>query len=272
MVTEPSTIASDRKARKRPATPFDALDTYRRMFANAEDGLSAWWYFGVSFMHVEHYPTIPVQHIETVMIYKTRTLSPDSFRMDWWEIGYMRDPMTGELADTWINPVTGARLTPPRKFEEGPAHFTFTRKGEGLDVTLEQAHARIDSVEVTFTEDDGRVMLNQIERKTRGFPLPDGSMPDLDSEHVSKAETRLTIISSLEDLKRPDAPSSGSYSFELKQAPPWMQLGNRKGRCVVEGIMVRAGVNEKINPTAWARLQALFPDCFDGEELRPKWA
>ena len=252
--------------------PFDALNTYRRMFANAEDGMSAWWYFGVSLMQVENYPTIPVQHIETVMIYKTRTLSKDSFRMDWWEIGYMRDPITGEIADKWINPVTGQRLTAPHKFEEGPAHFTFTRKGDGLDVTLEQAHARIDSVEVTFTEDDGRIMLNQIERKTRGFPLPDGTMPSLDSEHVSKAETRLTIISSLADLEHPDAPSSGSYGFELKKAPPWMQLGDRKGRCVVEGVMVKAGVNEKLNPTAWARLQTLFPDCFDGENLKPKWA
>jgi hypothetical protein len=249
---------------------IDPLDTYRRMFANIEDGLSAWWYLGSSFIDVEGFPSFPVQHIETVMVYKTRTLSPDAFQMDWWEIGYMRDPTTGEIAKTWTNPITGAVVAAPNKFEEGPAKFVFTRKGDGLDVQLEQAHARIESVEVVFTEYDGRVMLEQTERKVRGFPLPDGSMPSLDSTNVSKAQTRLTIISAKADLLRPDTPSSGSYDFTLG-APAWMGMGERGGRCVVKGIMVKAAMNNQLNPTGWARLQALFPGRFDGDDIRPLW-
>ena len=61
---------------------LDALDAYRRMFATAEDGLAAWWYFGTSFIDIGDYSTIPVLHIETLMVYKTVTLSPDAFRMD----------------------------------------------------------------------------------------------------------------------------------------------------------------------------------------------
>jgi hypothetical protein len=254
-----------------PATAaLDPLGAYRRMFANAEDGLAAWWYLGTSFLEVDGFPTIPVLHIETVMVYKTTTLSADAFRMDWWEIGYMRDPVTGEIAETWTNPITGGLQQTPRTFEEGPANFVFTRKGAGLDVQLVQPYARIESVDVVFTAYDGRIMLEQTERKVRGFPLPDGSMPSLESDNVSKALTRLSIISDASDLTRPDAPCSGSYHFELS-APAWMGLGERKGRCVVKGIMVKAPMNAKLNPTGWARLQALFPACFEGESIRPRW-
>ena len=250
---------------------FDPLDAYRRMFADPQDGVSAWWYLGTSFARMEGYPVIPVLHVETVMIYKTATLSPDSFRMDWWEIGYMRDPVTGEIADTWTNPITGARLPFPKKFEEGPSHFTFTRAGEGLKVELVQRHARVEGVEVTFVARDGRLLLDQHERKVRGFPLPDGTMPSLDSDQVSRTRTRLSVFSSVEDLKRPNAPSSGSYEFELK-APAWLGMGDRPGTAFVSGIMVKSPhVDEQLNRSGWARLQSLFPDCFDGDRIKPRW-
>ena len=251
---------------------LDPLDTYRRMFAEAEDGVSAWWYLGSTFAEMDGYPVLPVLHVETVMVYKTRTLTPDSFRMDWWEIGYMRDPVTGEVADHWTNPITGARLPFPKKFEEGPSYFTFTRAGSGLKVDLVQRHARVESVDVVFTERDGRVLLDQHEIKIRGFPLPDGSMPDLDSDQVSRARTRLSAFSARADLTRPGAPSSGSYEFELK-APAWMGMGERPGRAYTRGIMVKAAhVDEQLNPSGWRRLMALFPDCFDGERLKPRWS
>jgi hypothetical protein len=250
---------------------LDPLDTYRRMFAEPTDGVSAWWYLGTSYAEMDGYPVIPVLNVETVMLYKTSTLSPDSFRMDWWEIGYMRDPVTGEVAKTWTNPITGAQLPFPQKFEEGPSYFTFTREDARLKVELVQKHARVESVEVSFTERDGRILLDQHERKVRGFPLPDGSMPSLDSDQVSRARTRLSIFSAKADLERPGAPSSGSYEFELK-APAWMGMGERPGRTIVRGVMVKApDPQAQLNPTGWARLRELFPDCFEGERIVPNW-
>jgi hypothetical protein len=252
---------------------IDPLDTYRRMFAEPHDGVTAWWYLGSSFAEMDGYPVIPVLHVETVMLYKTTTLDADSFRMDWWEIGYMRDPVTGEVAETWTNPITGARIPFPQKFEEGPSYFTFARGagGEGLKVELVQKHARVESVEVQFSERDGRILLDQHERKVRGFPLPDGTMPSLDSDQVSRARTRLSIFSAKADLERPGAPSSGSYEFELK-APAWMGMGERPGRTIVRGVMVKApDPQAQLNPTGWARLRELFPDCFEGERIVPNW-
>jgi hypothetical protein len=205
------------------------------------------------------------------MVYKTATLSPDAFRMEYWEIGYMRDPTTGEIARRWLNPITGAEVASPDRFEEGPAHFIIERDGAGLKLELVQAHARIESVDVAVTSRNGRVVIEQTERKVRGFPLPDGSMPSLDSDSVSRARTKLTLFASQADLAFNSAPSSGAYEFELGP-PPWMGFGNTPGRSITRGSMVKADMHEQRNPVAWARMKSLFPDCFDGDEVRPRWA
>jgi hypothetical protein len=250
---------------------LDPLDAYRRLFANAHDGLSAWWYFGTSFVDIESFPTIPVLQVETLMIYKTRTLSSDSFRMDWWEIGCMRDPTTGQLAISWTNPITGAVVATPDRFEEGPAHFIISRSGDGLAAELVQAHARVERVDVVLREVGERVWLEQTERKVRGFPLPDGSMPDLNSDSVSPARTRLSVFGARADLARDDAPASGAYEFELAP-PPWMGFGALTGRSITRGIMVKAAMNQRLHPAAWKSLEGLFPDRFENHDVRPRWS
>lgn len=254
-----------------PPGDFDALDAYRRMFATADDGDAAWWYFGTMFVEAPGFLPLPVIQAETLMIYRTTTLSPDAFRMDWWEIGYMRDLSTGKVAETWTNPITGARVPAPQKFEEGPAHFLIQRDGAGLKLELTQPFARIESVTVAFSETDGRLLLEQTERKVRGFPLPDGTMPDLDSTDVSPARTTLSILSARADLAAANTPSSGAYDFELRTPPAWTGLAGCGGRAITRGAMVKAEMNEKLNPIAWQRLESIFPDCFDGEVIRPRW-
>ncbi|WP_394762687.1 hypothetical protein [Phenylobacterium sp.] len=255
-----------------PGAGFDALDAYRRMFATAHDGDAAWWYLGTMFVEIPGYLPLPVIQAETVMIYRTTTLSNDAFRMDWWEIGYMRDLATGEVAQTWTNPITGKTVPSPQKFEEGPAHFLIQRDGAGLKLELTQPYARIESVSVEFSEADGRILLEQTERKVRGFPLPDGSMPSLDSGDVSPARTTLSILSSRADLAKPSAPSSGAYDFELRTPPAWTGLAGHGGRAITRGAMVKTEMHAPLNPIGWRRLKTIFPECFEGDEIRPRWA
>ncbi|WP_428149687.1 hypothetical protein [Brevundimonas sp.] len=254
-----------------PGPGFDPLSAYRTMFGTARDGVAAYWYFGTAFVEIEGFPVTPAIQAETLMVYKTTTLSPDAFRMDWWEIGYMRDIATGEISKSWVNPITGAVRTSPQKFEEGPAHFLIQRDGDGLKLELEQAHARIDRVDVVFTEEDGRILLTQTERKTRGFPLPDGTMVGPDHPDASAAVTTLSIISSRPDLASDSAPGSGAYDFVLQKLPSWMGFGDRKGTLLTRGAMVKAEMNHALNPIAWQRLKDLFPECFDGDVVLPKW-
>jgi len=250
---------------------LSALDIYRRMFAAPGDGLAAYWYFGTMSVQVEDYPMIPVITAETIMVYKTTTLSPDSFTLDWWEIGVMRDPVTGEIAESWTNPITGAVIPSPRKFEEGPATFTVTAAGDGLKMELVQAHAKVIGVDVEIRERDGRIFLNQIEQKYRGFPRPDGTFPEPGELGSVKARTQLSVWASREELETSAYPfSSGAYEFEL-DLPPWMGFGDRQGTCITRGIMRKADMNAVTNPIAWSRLEQEFPERFDNGEVRPAW-
>jgi len=249
-----------------------ALQIYRRMFGTPNDGLAAYWYFGTMSVQVEAFPVIPVITAETIMVYKTTTLSEDSFRMDWWEIGYMRDPVTGEVAETWTNPITGKTIPAPRKFEEGPATFTITADGpERLTIGLVQAHAHVLGVDVTISEAQGQVFLNQVERKIRGFPKQDGSFPEPGEPGAVEARTQLSVWADRQALETEAYPfSSGSYEFELS-LPGWMGFGELQGTCLTRGIMRKAPMHERTNPIAWDRLKALFPERFDGEAVKPAW-
>jgi hypothetical protein len=252
-------------------TSLSPLQIHRRMFGTPGDGMAAYWYLGMMSVVVEDGPPIPVIQAETVMVYKATTLSDDAYTLQWWEIGVMRDPVTGEIARDWTNPITGAVLPTSRKFEEGPATFTITAAGEGLKIDLIQAHAKVIGVDVTIRTENGRVFLEQIERKFRGLPRPDGSFPEPGEPGSVEARTRLSIWASLADLESSPYPfSSGSYGLGL-DLQPWMGFGDRKGHCVIEGVMRKAGMREKLNPIAWERLKAEFPERFEGEELRPAW-
>jgi hypothetical protein len=252
-------------------TALSPLQIYRRMFATPADGLAAYWYFGTMSVQVEDLPVLPVITAETLMVYKARSVSETELVMDWWEIGVMRDPVTGEIAREWVNPITGAVIKTPRKFEEGPAGFTVRQVGHALEIELVQAHAKIIGVDTTITESGGRIFLNQVERKYRGFPRPDGSFPEPGEVGSFEARTQLSIWADKAEIEASDYPfSSGCYDFELG-LPPWMGFGDRQGRCLTRGIMRKAAMNDPLNPIAWARLKAEYPERFEGDEVRPVW-
>ena len=83
------------------------LDTHRRLMASATDQDVCWWYLGTTFAQVDGYPDIAALQAETIMIYRTETLSADCYRIHWREVGYFRDPASGEVAHDWLNPITG---------------------------------------------------------------------------------------------------------------------------------------------------------------------
>lgn len=247
------------------------MQIYRRMFGTANDGLACYWYFGTMSIAIDGQPVIPVIQAQTAMVYKTTTLSEHSFKMDWWEIGIMVDPTTGDIAESWTNPMTGAVIRSPRSFEEGPATFTVTEHERNLTIDLVQAHATVIGVEVEISEARGRVFLQQSERKYRGFPRQDGTFPEPGEPGSVLARTQLNVWADSTELQSAEAPfSSGSYEFEL-DVPSWMGFGDLRGICLTRGIMSKTPMNRALNPLAWQRLRATFPARFDGDELRPAW-
>ena len=252
---------------------LESYRTYRRLFTSAEDGLTAWWYLGTTLCTPEGVPPIPGLQAETVMIYRTSTLTDASCRIDWWEIGYFRDPVSGEVATSWHNPLTGARCAAPRRFEEGPAYYAIEAKGNGVAVALVQPQATVQSVTATLKSAHGQMHLLQTERKSRGFPMPDGSLPKPGSANVSQAVTELSIFASAADLAGSAASlaCAGSYVFALDALPGWMGFAGLPGKATVYGWMQKASLDTPLNPTGWARLQAEFPERFKGGLIQPQW-
>ena len=250
------------------------FDIHRRIMASDTDADICWWYLGTTFILIDGYPEIAALQAETIMIYRPETLSANQYRIHWREIGYFRDPISGEVATDWLNPITGKTVAVPKSFEEGPSAYTITATEDGLVVDLAQAHAIVRGIDVYLREiSPGRFNLIQKERKVRGFPLPDGTMPSPDSKAVSETSTELSIFADRAAIEasEQDLTCTGIYTFELSNLPPWAGFGEQKGRAVVKGVMRKANRRDPVNDIALNRLRAAFPNYFSGAELTPPW-
>lgn len=246
-------------------TKDDMLSVYRRVIASPRDEPVWWWYLGTTFVDLgDDYP-IPVSHPETIMIYDVETVSNDVFRVTWREVGYFRDPVTGDVASSWPNPRTGEDVQAPSRFEEGPATYTFTQTSDGVCAELSQAHAYVHGIDIAVSETDTCVHITQTERKTRSFPDQDGVIRDPEEGSASAAVTTLSFTAPQGELRNESAdfvPAFGTYEFRLQTVPGWMGFGAVAGTTVVHGVIAKGRPGEVINKTTWDRLNALYPEFF----------
>jgi hypothetical protein len=258
----------------RDVSGLEAGIAYKKLFASSVDESVCWWYFGTVLVDIPGMPTLPVVQSETAMIYRVETVSAEQFRIHWREIGYFRDPLTGQAAEQWKNPITGHTVHCSQIFEEGPGCTTVGLSPSGLAISLSQPFAIVRGVEVDITERGGRIKIVQTERKQRGYPQEDGSLPEPGAKGTSEARTVLAILGSRGDVLDEGqnwAPASGSYEFGLNVLPPWMGFGELDGRTTVRGILHKTGMDHHINSTAWSQLQKSFPDYFENGRLRRGW-
>ncbi len=250
-----------------------ALDIYRRTLTTAEEDDSVWWYLGTSTVEAEGHPEIIVSHVETVMIYRARTLGEASYRVPWWEIGVFRDAITGELPETWTNPVTGVVVEAAVRFEEGPSGFSLRDNGRGGIEMFDavQAFAALESADIAISQVGSRVMVTQTEIKTRSFPGKDG-IPDLAAGEGSRSRTVLQWLADRAELESgaPSVHATGMYSLEIA-APPWLGFGDTPVKFMVKGLMVKAPLEPVLNPRGWSDLQKVYPQYFQAGQICPRW-
>ena len=249
---------------------MDYFDTYRKMFTSTTNEDVCWWYCGAVFKQIEGLGEVPMSQAETLMAFKTESLSPDAIKITWREIGYFRDLATGEIVTAWHNPFTGNTEVRSKSFVDGPAEYTVTRKADGVQVELTQSHARIKNVSLVTTVANGQISLVQTEDKKRSYARPDGSWPDVDSPEASEIRTVLAIYGSAADVADPaktNVRAGGYYhsGSSIKDGPgAW-------GKSVVKGVMQKARADEKLNPIAWQRLKQIYPEFFKGDRASPNW-
>jgi|GEM_PF-4659722 len=254
---------------------MNLFDTYRKMFASFDDEEVVWWYCGVLMSQREGVGIVPMTQAETIMVYRTRDISPDAFTIEWTEVGYFRDIDTGEQLNGWFNPFTGNTDPYPKSFVDGPATFTVLRTdddvGGGIDIELVQHNARVDGVRLQASTNPKSIGLVQTESKVRTFHRPDGSLPGLDSPDATAIETVLSIWSdrvAVEDPTTRNVASHGFYSSGSGKAGGSGSWANNK----VQGTMFKARPDQRVNPAAWDRLKQFYPAFFKGDRIAPEWA
>ena len=241
-------------------TSGEIFEAYRRMFATGEDGEVCWWYSGWTFVSIDGYPDIPLSQVVAVMTYRTRTFPDGRFEVDWSEIGVFRDPATGELPEKWINPITGQVIELPRSFSEGPGSYVVAPAADTVQLELTQPNARLLELRVDFHPGPERCWFRQLERKVRGFPRPDGSLPPPGSSSGFESVTELAFHADRRAIQSGGAvPTQGTYSFRLAGIPPWMGFGPLTGVTTTRGCITKARPGEILDREAWARLQTIFP-------------
>ena len=246
-------------------TPEDKFKIYRRLLASAADEEVSWWYMGTTCVVLEDGTSVPVSHPETVMIYSLQTVADVEFRIHWREVGYFRDPVTGDIASSWLNPITGATVSCPSSFEEGPATYTVCRTDSGLDITLEQNHAIVRSITMDMVYTDNQIIVTQTERKVRSFPDQDGIIQEPDEDGGAEAQTTLMFSAKADDFNSDQKTcinASGTYEFRLQTIPKWMGFKSKAGHTIVNGVIAKGRPDEKINAVAWDRLNQLYPKFF----------
>jgi hypothetical protein len=255
------------------------FDAYRKTLTSMEDGSeSAWWYLGTTIASPEGHPDIIVNHVETVMVYGAQTLDAADpaagYRVPWWEIGLFRDAITGELPTQWSNPVTGLQVDAARQFEEGPSGFSIRPTATGAIEMFDavQAFASLESATLEARDVGAKLCITQTEVKTRSFPGPDGRIPDISEGKAVRSKTVLQWLADKADLDSgmPSVPASGMYSFEIG-APAWLGFGDMPVKFAVRGIMHKVPMQERLNPRGWDDLKLLYPQYFEGDEIRPRW-
>jgi hypothetical protein len=263
------------EATRTEMAPFmDLFNTYRKMFASLDDEPVVWWYCGGVTAPRLGVGSVPHVQAETIMAYRTRSLSADRFTIDWTEVGYFRDITTGEPLQGWFNPFTQLIEPYPKTFVDGPATFTVSRVGDGIAVELVQHNARVDGVQVAVCRSTASVGLVQTETKTRTYHRPDGSLPPLDSPEATQIETVLSIwspLAAVDDAAVHNTAAHGFYRSGSRATANGQAAGGSWAATVVAGTMRKGRADERVNPQAWQRLQQRFPDFFDGDKVAQRF-
>jgi len=241
-------------------SPDERYAAYRQILASPHDAEVDWWYFGTLIVKITGMPDISVINAATLMIYRTETLSDDRFAIHWDEVGCFSDYSTGQFISHWLNPVTGRSMAAPQSFAEGPARYEIARAPQGVAVSLTQPGATVNSIEVEWSGRHDQVTVVQRERKTRGLPNVDGSLPDPASASGFEAVTELAFT---DQWPGSGKKARGVYEFALSGAPPWMGFdAASKARASVQGVIIKAPADEPPHAQSMRRLREQFPEFF----------
>jgi hypothetical protein len=206
------------------ANPHDVALIYRKLAWVAGDGLGFWWLRGRRYCAVP--PTyIAFWDMLIGYLFKVRDIDADTYSVTTIATTFYTDIATGELLETFHNPVTGkdVKITPlsPRPIEQ---HYGIhgqllqtpmnSMPGSTSTRSAEPGPAFIEGDDIWVRSDNAaRLVFDDITR------------PPLQVEDLS------TYFGSLRDVANPAAKAiaAGEVFTDLLSFPAWLEMGDRNG-------------------------------------------
>jgi hypothetical protein len=235
------------------AAGLDPLETYVRMFCSTTVGAQwCWWFTGALPADVAEIGAVDTLQEETVRVLRTDACGPGEAVLRWREVGVFRDIVSGEVPTAAYDPARGATQRPLAPLKGGPARVTVRTSAEGLSVVPEIPGNAVGAVSVDARIDGDRVCLTHVEDKTR-----------IGGQAAATNRTVFKLYASLAELqsRRPAVAAEGFYGVRNLAT----------GKVFVNGRTVKAPLDRKVNPIAWARLKAAHPTFFRDDVIAPPW-
>ncbi len=171
------------------------------------------------------------------------------------ECGFWQDPKTGELADSWVNPMNGLACEPTHF--KSSQELSFDANGQ-WDVPVDRmAKMRHIAGEITEPIINGPVIWSQERLITKSIrPEPNPAADPLTYQGPVQSGTSLaTYRAELNDLDQDFVPTSLHYQ-SIGGWYPWMRMGQRAGVCSFELVGRKLASTAEIP----ARVKAFLDD------------
>lgn len=229
----------------------DRLTAIARMRGASDGRLTIGYVVGARYAVPEH-RAIPMMGILAATFSRYRRVSESAFEVRAIEVAFFTDLDTGELLETWKNPVTGAVVKVPQT-RMGPSQSTLTV--DGLEVNRPSGEAAAAGITLThrflppLVVGDDVWITEDIRAEGGAGPRP-FVYNELSTCHARKSQ-----------LDDPAATVATTVDYQsLITYRPWMGFGDAPGHTIARGAGARVSRVEDLPPQYLALARRHHPD------------
>ncbi|MFW2405749.1 MAG: DUF1838 family protein [Gammaproteobacteria bacterium] len=233
----------------------DFLTACMKMRGSLDDRLCIGWVMGRRYAVVDH-KAIPMMRLMAATFTQYRRIRPDAFEAKSLEVAYFMDNDTGELLETWKNPVTGNIVDVPRT-RMGPSRFVVT--ADGLELLVPAGEARGVELKHRF---DPAVIRGDDVWITEVIGAASEPTPGRRPFVYNEMSTYHAKMSDLVDPAQATVPTNVAFNG-LVTYRPWMGFEDTPGHTIAHGSGGRVTSIDEL-PGYWQQLTKKYhPDVLE---------
>lgn len=258
-------------ARARPldlGLPADTLTAWMKLHTSLEETDLYYWYrCRIDAAQVGR-PITPLVGYDTLYRFQVRPQPDGTFHVKRWEACIYTDRSTNAVLDRFVNPLTGAEVS-PFHFKEGPMTFRYSlEKPYILDNPVIRRSAAPFLMDWTQVGDD--LWVTNETFVDMPHPLPPTEFPETSSGPRLIFSNIAVLRGSKAELDDPAVRSAACrLSYQATSGwSPWLRMGGQPGHVVIRGQGAKLGDPALIPAASRAAFERIHPEMFN----RDPWA